>query len=255
MRIFTTVKNKSEISIKAIVIWLSIWQITSMIISKEILLVSPISALKKLFELGVEGEFWIAIIFSFSRIFLGFILALIFGIIFAVLSRRFKWFKEFIYPPIIVMQSVPVASFIILCLIWISTRNLSIFISFIMVLPIIYTNVLEGINETDKELLEMAKVFKVPLYKKIKYIYLWQVMPYIRSACDVSLGLAFKSGIAAEVIGIPKGSIGEKIYEAKIYLNTAELFAWTILIVILSVVLKKSFMFILEYISRRMERT
>ncbi|NLK96047.1 MAG: ABC transporter permease subunit [Clostridiales bacterium] len=257
MRIFTIAQNnkKNKISFKAVVFWIVLWQIASMIISKEILLVSPISALKKLAELAVTFEFWKVIFFSFTRIFIGFFLAVIISVIFAIFSSKYKLFRDLIYPPILVMQSVPVASFIILCLIWISTKNLSIFISFIMVFPIIYTNILQGIEETDVELLEMAKVFNISSIKKIRYIYLWQVIPYFKSSCNVSLGLAFKAGIAAEVIGIPKGSIGERLYESKIYLNTDELFAWTILIVILSIILKKLFIFLLNYILKYMERS
>ena len=110
------------------------------------------------------------------------------------------------------MKSTPVASFTILCLIWIPSRNLSVFISFVMVFPVIYTNVLEGILSTDPQLLEMAEIFRLPLSRRIRYIYLSQVMPYFRSACTISIGMCWKSGIAAEVIGMPKGSIGEKLY-------------------------------------------
>ena len=108
-----------------------------------------------------------------------------------------------------------------------------------MVLPIVYTNVRNGILETDRNLLEMANVFSLSRFKKFRYIYVPQVFPYFQSACSVCLGLAFKSGIAAEVIGIPTGSIGEHLYNAKIYLNTPDLFAWTLVIVLLSLTLEK----------------
>ncbi len=133
------------------------------------------------------------------------------------------------------IKAIPVASFIILVLIWVPSRNLSIVISFLMVLPVVYTNVLNGIASTDRKLLEMAQVFRVPLSRRIRYIYLSQLLPFLRTGFSLSLGLCWKAGIAAEVIGIPKGSIGEKLYEAKVYLQTADLFAWTLVIVLISV--------------------
>ena len=135
---------------------------------------------------------------------------------------------------------------IILCLIWIPSRNLSVFISFLMVFPVVYTNILEGIRQTDKQLLEMADSFGAGVGKKLQFIYLSQVMPYAVTACKLGLGLCWKAGIAAEVIGIPAGSIGEKLYKAKVYLETPDLFAWTIVIIAVSVGFEKIFMFALR---------
>ena len=149
-------------------------------------------------------------------------------------------------PLIMVIKATPVASFIILCLIWIPSRNLSVFISFLMVFPVVYTNILEGIRQTDKQLLEMADSFGAGVGKKLQFIYLSQVMPYAVTACKLGLGLCWKAGIAAEVIGIPAGSIGEKLYKAKVYLETPDLFAWTIVIIAVSVGFEKIFMFVLR---------
>lgn len=143
-----------------------------------------------------------------------------------------------------------VASFIILILIWVPSRNLSFIISFLIALPVIYTNVLYGIENTNKELLEMAEVFRVSPGKRIWYIYMSETLPYLRAACSVSLGLCWKAGVAAEVIGIPSGSVGEKLYEAKIYLQTPELFAWTLTIILLSVWFEKIFLFIIDHVIR-----
>ena len=156
------------------------------------------------------------------------------GIFLAVLAYWSKTVEILIAPVIAVVKSTPVASFIILCLIWIPSRNL--------VLPVIYTNILEGIRQTDSKILEMAKVFQVNPGRKIRYIYVSQVLPYFLSACRLSLGMCWKAGVAAEVIGVPSGSIGEKLYNAKIYLNTPDLFAWTIVIIVISFVFEKCFL-------------
>ena len=152
------------------------------------------------------------------------------------------------------IKSVPVASFIILCLIWLSSGSLSVFISFLMVLPIVYTNMLQGIQSTDSKLLDMAHVFRMSWFRKLRYIYIPHLKPYLMSACSVSIGLAWKAGIAAEVIGIPDGSIGEKLYEAKVYLDSADLFAWTFVIVFVSVIFEKLFLRALKWAYKRLER-
>ena len=146
-------------------------------------------------------------------------------------------------PLMLTIKSIPVASFIILALMWLrSAGNLAVFISFLMVLPVVYTNTLAGIRETDARLLEMAAVFRVPPAKRVRYLYVPAALPYFRSACTVGLGLCWKSGVAAEVIGITSGSIGEALYNAKILFSTAELLAWTVVIVLLSLAFERLFL-------------
>ena len=226
-------------------IWIFVWQLASMWLKQEILLASPVSVIKRLTELIMLGDFWKSVAFSFGRIILGFSLALVLGTALAALSCGFFAVEVLMDPLITVIKATPVASFIILCLIWIPSRNLSVFISFLMVFPVVYTNIREGIRQTDKQLLEMADSFGAGLGKKVEFVYLSQVMPYAVTACKLGLGLCWKAGIAAEVIGIPTGSIGEKLYKAKVYLETPDLFAWTIVIIAVSVGFEKIFMFIL----------
>lgn len=253
MMISTTLKKINKQYILAIIFWLMIWQISSMILGQEILLVSPFSAFKRLLKLSMELEFWESIAFSFTKITTGFILAFFTGIIMAIIAANNKSFKILIEPLILTIQAIPVASFIILCLIWISSNNLSTLISFLMVLPVVYRNILDGIKSIPRELNDMAKVFKVSKSKKIRYIYMSHVAPYLRAACSVSLGLCWKSGIAAEVIGMPTNSIGENLYEAKIYLNTPDLFAWTIVIIIISICFQNGFLALIDKLLHKVE--
>ncbi len=222
--------------ILAVVFWITVWQSASMLISKEMLLASPFAVIKALGFLTGKGVFWLSIFNSFLKILMGFLLAIILGISLAVLSYKMLILKEIISPLMKIIQATPVASFIILALLWVESKNLSILCSFLMVIPVIYVNVLQGIVGTDHKLKEMAYVFQITPFKKVRYIYLPAVMPYFVSASTVGLGLCWKAGIAAEVIGLPKFSIGEQLYEAKIYLMTDELFAWTIVIILISVI-------------------
>lgn len=192
-----------------------------------------------LWKLVKTKDFWASLAFSSKRIALGFLLGLTVGILLASLAYLSKLFKALVSPLMKLIKAVPVASFILLALFWIKARNLSVLISFVMVLPIIYTNMLQGMEQTDKKLLEMATVFKMSPLKKLRFIYIPACLPSLLSACSVGLGFCWKSGIAAEVIGIASGSIGEKLYETKLYLMTDELFAWTLVIVLISVIFEK----------------
>ena len=234
---------------------LSVWQISAMLLDKSLLLVTPITVVQRLFSLCTEVDFLSAILFSFVRIVSGYLLALVTGSLLAVIAGRFHLLEVMLWPFIAAIKSVPVASFIILCLIWLSSKNLSVFISFLMVLPIVYTNMLQGIKSTDNKLLEMVGLFRVGWLKKMKYIHLPQLKPYLISACSISIGLSWKAGIAAEVIGIPDGSIGEKLYEAKVYLNSGDLFAWTAVIVTISITFEKLFLLFIKRMFARLEKS
>ena len=246
-------------STAAIVFWILIWQLIVMILDKKsgnsmggnILVASPFETVKTLVVLVRTPEFWKAVGYSFAKIASGFFLALVAGVTCAVLASASGVVRALLSPVLRLVKAVPVASFIILALFWLSSsKNLSVLIAFLMVLPVIFTNVLQGIESTDRELLEMASVFRISVGKRIRYIYIPAVMPYFVSACSVGLGFCFKSGIAAEIIGLPADSIGERLYEAKLYLLTEELFAWTAVIVLVSVVFEKAVMLLVKAVAK-----
>ncbi|MFV0439760.1 MAG: ABC transporter permease [Lachnospirales bacterium] len=238
-----------------IAFWLILWYLADYYINNDIILSSPIEVAHKLLEMSKEKEFWASIYFSLGKIVLGFFIGVAFGCILSAFSIKLRWLKDLLNPLVIVMRSIPVASFIILCLMWIDVKNLSVFISFMMVFPIMYQNMYTGLENVNKDLLEMAKVFNLSAMYKVKYIYLSNLLPFFKSASIISLSLSFKSGIAAEVIGKPLGSIGEKLYGAKLYLNTAELLAWTVVIIIFSMLFEKLFLILLDYFMKYIEES
>ncbi len=162
--------------------------------------------------------------------------------------------EELLAPALLAIKSIPVASFIILALILFSSRNLAVLISFLIVLPVLYTNLLSGIRAADPQLLEMARVFRVPTLRGIRYVYLPPSAPILPVGLRLRPGMCWKSGIAAEVIGMPDGSIGEQLQQAKIYLNTPDLFAWTLVIVLVSLIFEKVFLALLKRGERALER-
>lgn len=251
----TTSRNsKRKIRLWAVLAWLLIWQLASMWIGQEILLVSPVTVVITLIRLAGGAQFWLSVASSMLRIIGGFLLAVVLGVALAGLSAASGRLREFLLPFVATVKSIPVASFVILVLIWVSSRNLSVLISFLMVFPVIYTNVLDGISQTDRGLLEMAEVFGIPFGRRLRTIYVSQVLPYFRTGCSLALGLCWKAGVAAEVIGIPQNSIGENLYNAKIYLDTPALFAWTLVIICISVLFEKGFLRAVECLVQRLER-
>ena len=243
-----------RIRLWAVVFWLAVWQIASMVIHQDLFLVSPVRVVVRLGQLVTEGFFWSSIANSLLRIGGGFLLAVVSGVVLGALAARFRRVQELLAPLMLAVKSIPVASFIILALMLFSSRHLAVLISFLIVLPVIYTNVLAGIRSADRQLLEMARVFRIPAARRIRYIYLPQVLPYFLSACTVALGLSWKAGVAAEVIGMPDGSIGEQLQQAKIYLNTPDLLAWTVVIVLVSLGFEKLFLALIRRAAKRLER-
>ena len=217
-----------------VVLWAALWQAAAVWIDNRIFLPSPLDVLQSLGTLLSSPAFFHSVGFSLGNIAKGFLLGVGIGTILAALASWSEFLCTFLSLPMRVIKATPVASFTILALLWIDSRRLSVLISFLMVLPIIYTNVLTGIRETDAGLLEMARVFRIRKSLRVRYLYAPAVLPYLFSACSVAIGLAWKSGIAAEVIGITKNSIGNHLYQAKIYLEIPELFAWTAVTIFIS---------------------
>ena len=248
-------KNR-PVRLWAAAFWLLVWQGASMALAgttggRMLLLASPVQALGRLIALAATAEFWRAVAFSSLRILGGFFLSCVLAVALAALAARLRWVRELLSPLVAVVKAVPVVSFIILALIFFSSENLSLLISALMVFPPVYLNVLEGIGRTDVQLLEMARVFRVPLSRQLRGIYLPAVLPYFRSAVSLGLGLCWKSGAAAEVIGLPAGSIGEALYTAKVYFQTGDLFAWTAVIVTISVLFERLFLRLVDAAVRK----
>lgn len=230
----------------SIVFWILIWQLAAQLIDNSVFLVGPLQVAGTLIRSLPEPDFWLRIAHSWLRIAVGFTSALILGIFLGALSCRRIVIREFLGPAVQLMKSIPVASVVILLLLWAGSRYLSAVISFVVVFPPIYFATVEGIRHTDPGLLEVAEVFCMPFVRKVWYLYRPSVLPYLASACKSAVGMSWKSGAAAEVIGIPEGTIGERLYLSKIYLDTAQLFAWTAVILILSMLSERIVLWLLK---------
>lgn len=251
--------ERTAIRLWAAAVWLLIWQGASMALAAAyphggLLLASPATALIRLGELSLTAAFWQSVMWSARRILGGFLLACLAAALLALPASRLRWVRELLAPPVAVVKATPVASFIILALVWLDSGHLPLFISFLMGFPPVYLNLLEGIGQADRRLLEMADIFQVPLLRQLRYIYLPRVLPGFRAAASLGLGLCWKAGVAAEVIGLPRGSMGERLYTAKIYFQTPDLFAWTAAVVAVSVLFERVFLKLTDAAGKAAER-
>ena len=246
--------RKNAVRLWAVVFWLVVWQLGSMAFGQTLLLPSPLAVLLRLASLAATVEFWSAVGWSAARILGGFALSCLAAVLLAVPAFRWRRIQELLSPLVAAVKAVPVVSFIILALVWLDSDSLALFISALMVFPPIYLNVLAGIGAADRQLLEMARVFRVPFRRQLWGIWLPAVLPYFRSAASLALGLCWKAGVAAEVIGLPAGTVGERLYTAKVYFQTPDLFAWTAVIVAVSVAFEHLFLAAVDALVRKVGR-
>ncbi len=223
-----------------ILFWLAAWQAFAMAVHNPFLAASPAETFQALVSDMGQSFFWRTVLASLARISIGFCLGLILGILAAAVNHRFPVLEEIVSPVISLAKTVPVVCFVVLLLIWQGPSFLSVAVSFLIVFPGVYFSVLEGLKAVDPKMLEMAKIFRLPGKTVFFYIYRPALKPFLLGSMKSSLGMAWKSGVAAEVIGLPDYSIGERIYLSKIYLDTAGILAWTAVTVCLSLLFEKA---------------
>lgn len=236
LKISTAKKTRCTVWTTCIVIGilLCVWEIAARIVGQEIYLPSFLQTISTLFSLASEPSFYVNIVSSVARVVLGFILALFLGTALGICSAFCAILKKILNPLMAIMKSTPVASFILLFLIWMKASVATVLIALMMLVPIFYANALLGVEEIDEKLTKLCIVYKMPMGTYIKTIVFPLVTPYIKSAMLTALGFAYKTIISAEVIAQPKYGIGSMLYESKLYLETAQLFSYTICIIALS---------------------
>lgn len=230
--ILAKIKKILKITVCA-VFWIALWHFAAKFIDKAWVLPTPMRVLEVLLELSKTENFWISIKNSVFNVILGYFYGALIGIVLAILSHFVSFISILVSPVLTVMRATPVASFIMLLWVFVNKEIVPSLIVILIVLPIVYGNLSTGLASVDKKHLELAKVFDFGLVRKLKYIYMPQTMPYIRSALSTSLGLAWKAGIAAEVLCDPLNSIGHGIFSSKRDILTADLFAWTVVVILL----------------------
>ncbi len=221
-----------------VAVYAAVWQIASLLVGSELLLPGPVTTVRRFFELLTEADSLMRAGMSLARIACGYAAGVATGLLLAILSARFRLADALLTPLKSIVKATPVTSFILLTLLWLASGVVPAFISFLMVMPIVWSNVLAGIRSTDPALIEMAKAFHFSRGKLVRSVYAPSVLPDFLSSCTTALGFAWKAGVAAEILALPQMSIGYALYISKLHIETTDLFAWTLLVILLSMLLE-----------------
>ncbi|MGN0345653.1 MAG: ATP-binding cassette domain-containing protein [Lachnospiraceae bacterium] len=243
--------NKKLIKPAIVLGLLVLWQLVSMLVDNRIIMASPLDTGKELLLLCRNAEFYRSIFGTLGRVFLGFGIALVLGFGFAMLAEAKSWIGMLLEPVVNFFKAVPVAAIVVLLLIWFGSQNLAIYISFMVVFPSIYISMREGLSQIPLQLEEMAKVFSMPKRYRYRFIVREAFLPHLKSAMKLSMGMSFKSGIAAEIIGLTGHSIGEQLYFNKISLNTPGIFSWIVVILLLDLLVEKGILRIFDFVEEK----
>ncbi len=219
--------------------WLLLWQIVYISVGEDILLPSPLFVFLRLGELCTEGSFWLSVATSLFRVVSGLLLGTVLGTGIAVLTAKSAVLKTLFAPALHVIKATPIASFIILAILWLSVENVPAFTAMLIVLPTLWASTEKGILSVDPKLIEMGSAFGLGKTQIFTRITLPAVKPFFLGALNSAVGMAWKAGIAAEVICPYRDSIGTALHDSKLYFETADTFAWTAAVVLLSVFIEK----------------
>ncbi|MBQ3356370.1 MAG: ABC transporter permease subunit [Oscillospiraceae bacterium] len=220
-------------------LWIGVWYAVALIVNREVLVPTPARVFVRLWELVQTAAFWTSVSYSILRVTAGFLAGVLLGTLTGILTAKLPLSEGLLSPLLTVIRATPVASFIILALVWMGREAIPVFISFLMVFPIMQSHVHTGVRAVSPELLEMAQVYRVPKMRKVRALYAPAVLPNFSAGCRTCLGLAWKAGVAAEVISLPARSIGRELHNSKLYLETVDVFAWTVTVVVLSLLIEK----------------
>ncbi len=230
--------------------WVTVWAFASWQVGTPLLFPSPLAVLQSLTSLLKTPQFYLVAANSLVNILSGLLIGMIGAILLSLLTFLLPFLKALFSPLMAIVKATPVASFIILALIFIGAARVPVFITVLIVFPIVWTNLDEGLCKTDPQLIQVAHIYQMPLFRRIRILYLPSVRPYFLSACKSALGLAWKAGIAAEIIAMPPYTIGTMIGDAKLYIMTSDMFAWTLTVVLLSLLIEYAFSAIFRHFEK-----
>ncbi len=238
----STMKDKAlrvARSVVPLAFWLLIWQALALIVNHSYFLPSVPETFRALIELVSTSRFFLVVAMTLLRVLAGLLIGVASGALLAFLSYKLDIFRAFIAPLMTVIKSTPVATIIIILWIAMSGDALAIFIAVMMVTPIVWQNVLDGFSSISKELLELCDMYEFSFGARVRYLMLPVLVKYFFPAVITSIGLAWKSEIAAEIIAYTKNSIGYYINDAKNFYLSDTVFAWTVVIIVMSILLEK----------------
>lgn len=214
--------------------WLAVWAFAEALVAQPLILPGPGAVVVALLRLVCDGGTWAILVGSCARILGGLVLAAVCGGVLAGVSSRSRAFARLVAPALSFVKATPVACVVVLLLIWLGSAHVSIAAVFLMALPGVYFSLVEGLSQVDKPLEQMFRLHGVRGWR-LFCAHTWrEVLPFVLSCAKAVIGMSWKAGVAAELIGMAVGTVGERIYQAKLLIETADLLAWTVLVVVAS---------------------
>lgn len=245
--------SKKQRLILVILFWLLFWELAARITDNSIILVGPLDTGAELMRLCREQSFWSSVLTTLLRILTGFFLSAITAVLLGIVSYFLPLLRDLMAPIIKLMKAIPVASFVILALIWLrGSRYLGTAVSFIVTFPMLWESTVAGLSDHDRRFWELGQVFELGYIRQLRYIYAPALLPQLMTGLSSAVGMAWKSGVAAELIGQPAGTIGFYLYQSKVFLDTAGVFAWTLVIIVLSYACERGMRLLIRKISQRL---
>ncbi len=229
------------------VFWMAVWYGFSAALGRAIVLPTPHAVFGELLSLLPTADFWLSCLGSVCRIFIGLLLGIAVGVLLASLCAVSRLANAIFAPLVSVIKATPVASIIILMLFVMAKGAVPMVAALLMVIPIMFGNVKKGIAAVPADQKEVAVIYQLSLPRYLRYLVVPSVLPYFSAACRSALGLAWKAGVAAEVICYPKHSIGANLNNAKVYLESEALYAWTIVVIVISVLIERGVVALLDW--------
>jgi ABC-type nitrate/sulfonate/bicarbonate transport system permease component len=230
--------------------WLLVWEVADHLVGNRLVLTGPVRTLQALVEQAAEPEFWLIALASFGRIALGFLAAVLGGSALAALAHRYRLLRDVLSPLMSVLRTVPMVSFVIMLLIWVGGQALTVWLAFLIVVPLVYVSMTTGLSAVDPRQRELARLHRVSAWKRFWFLSRPAFLPFLVSACQIGLGMSWKAGIMAEVFATPTPSIGKEMFTAKTFLDTPALFAWTVVVMVLSLLFERLVMLALRQAAR-----
>ena len=232
MKLFTS-KDKLYTA-GAVLCLLILWEVVSRAVGASIILPPPGETWQELVRIITYENFWTAVFNTTTRSLIGFTLTFLTALLFAVLAGLWKPLYYLFSPLVVITKAAPPISIILLALIWLGTEKAPVLVGFLVIYPIIYTNIIAGVDNVDHKLIEMAAMYRIGRLRKLLEIYLPSIMPYVLAACSTALGLNLRVVIMTEVLSQPPISMGTSLQTARVFLNTAGVFAWTVVAIALA---------------------
>ena len=235
-------KNTAKKVLRAVippVFWLGVWQLAALAVGVELLLPGPAAVGKSLLELARTTDFYLSAGATLGRVFMGLLWGGLAGGLLAFLTHFSPWADAVFSPAVRVVRATPVVSFILLIYLWVTRAAIAWVIAGLMVLPVMWGSLTAGLAGLDKNLLELGRAYRFSPLKQLRLIYLPSLRSHFSAGLLTAFGLAWKSGVAAEVLCPPDRAVGSRLQQAKLGLETADLFAWTLTVVALSLALER----------------